>query len=145
MPGWQAVGCDRMNLRDDFERLYDRLAPGLYRYAVMMLVDPAGAEDAVQQVFVKCATGRLDASLVHSPEGYLWIAIRNECWRILKRRGSRKETGLEPAHLLEAPSSSPPDEEERCALEQALRRLPVEQREVLHLKVYEEMTFQQIA
>ncbi len=29
-----------MNPRDDLERAYDALAPGLYRYALMVLADP---------------------------------------------------------------------------------------------------------
>jgi RNA polymerase sigma-70 factor, ECF subfamily len=134
-----------MNPPDDFERLYDTLAPRLYRYALMLLTDPSGAEDAVQQVFARYATGRLDMSCVHSVEGYLRTAVRNECWRMLKRRSTRRETGLESAQILVATASASPDEAERQALEQALCQLPVEQREVVHLKAYEEMTLQQIA
>ncbi len=134
-----------MNPQDDLERVYDALAPTLYRYALMILADPSGAEDAVQQAFIKYARARPGAGGVKHPAGYLRIAARNECRRILKRRGTRRETGLESAQLLEAASTPPPDADERRALEGALRRLPAEQREVVHLKVYEGLTFQQIA
>ena len=134
-----------MDAQDDFERLYDALAPRLYRYALMLLVDPAGAEDAVQQAFVKYATGRQGRFPVDNSEGYLRIAVRNECWRLLKRRGHRKEIALESARLLEAVEAPLADEDERRGVEQALRSLPPEQREVVHLKVYEGMTFQRIA
>jgi RNA polymerase sigma-70 factor, ECF subfamily len=138
-------GCDLMNPRDNLERVYDASAPKLYRYALMILADPAAAEDAVQQAFVKYARGRSGACAIEHLEGYLRIAVRNECRRILKRKGSRREIGLESAPLLEAASTPLPDEDERRALEQALRQLPAEQREVVHMKVYEDMTFQRIA
>jgi RNA polymerase sigma-70 factor (ECF subfamily) len=134
-----------MNSQDDLERVYDALAPRLYRYALMILTDPAAAEDAVQQAFIKYARARPGGGGVEHPAGYLRIAVRNECRRILKRRGSRRETGLESAQLLEAASTPAPDEDERRALERALRRLPPEQREVVYLKLYEDLTFQQIA
>lgn len=47
--------------------------------------------------------------------------------------------------LLEAVDSTTDDPDSRLALEQALRLLPPEQREVIHLKVYEGLTFQEIA
>lgn len=41
--------------------------------------------------------------------------------------------------------SGPVDEDEKNALETVLRQLPLEQREVVHLKVYDGWTFQRIA
>ncbi len=50
----------RTPLRDDLPgllgRLYDEHAAGLYRYALMMLADPAGAEDVVQEAFTSMLT-----------------------------------------------------------------------------------------
>jgi RNA polymerase sigma-70 factor (ECF subfamily) len=46
---------------------------------------------------------------------------------------------------LPAPADPPPSDALRGALEQALKSLGPEQREVVHLKVYEKMTFPQIA
>ncbi len=134
-----------MDPRDDLERVYDALAPKLYRYALMILADPAGAEDAVQQAFIKYARLRQDRRPVEHLDGYLRIAVRNECRRILERKGRRRETTLEAAGLLEAAPGVQADPEERQALERALQLLPAEQRQVLHMKVYEDMTFQQIA
>jgi DNA-directed RNA polymerase specialized sigma24 family protein len=37
--------------RAEVGRLYDRYGAALYRYALMLLADPAAAEDAIQQVF----------------------------------------------------------------------------------------------
>jgi RNA polymerase sigma-70 factor, ECF subfamily len=126
-------------------RLYDTHGASLYRYAVMLLADAAAAEDAVQQVFA--ALLRPSGTAVPDIEDaarYLRRAIRNECYSMLRRRRTRAETDGE-ARLLEliAGESAPPDE--RIALEHALRTLPTEQREVVHLHTFEGLTFQEIA
>jgi RNA polymerase sigma-70 factor (ECF subfamily) len=121
----------------DVGRLYDQYGASLYRYALMILADPAGAEDAIQQVFLRLLTERRD---IAQEEHYLRRAVRNECYSAL-RRGARN-TGDTP--LLEAvsPDSRP---EERLTLEAAIRELPADQREVLHLHSFEGRTFQEIA
>ncbi len=109
----------------------------LYRYALMILADPAGAEDAIQQVF---ATLLAQPRTIEAEEHYLRRAVRNECYSALRRRVRQ---GIE-APLLEAagPEGRP---EERIALEAAIRALPADQREVLHLHVFEGRTLQEVA
>jgi RNA polymerase sigma-70 factor (ECF subfamily) len=127
---------------DRIAGLYDRLGGSLYRYALMILADPSGAADAVQQVFV-AVLGRRGVELEFE-ERYLRRAVRNECYSALGRRRGDFVTGAEES-LLEAVPASRDRPEERLALEQAIRELPAKQREVLHLKVYEGLTFQEIA
>ena len=63
--------------------LYDRFAAGLYRYALMVLADPAAASDAVQEVFA----GIIDRlPRIDDAEHYLRRAVRNECYSTLRRR-----------------------------------------------------------
>jgi RNA polymerase sigma-70 factor, ECF subfamily len=126
-------------------RLYDLYGPSLYRYAVMLLASTADAEDAIQQVFAALLKG----PAIENDAGYLRRAVRNECYSVLRRRRTRAVVALsddvaESARLLESKGEEThPDE--RIALERALRALPAEQREVVHLHVYEGMTFQQVA
>jgi RNA polymerase sigma-70 factor (ECF subfamily) len=126
---------------------YDAHAGGLYRYAVMLLADPAGAEDAVQQAFMKLARMGRRAEAIESCAGYLRTAVRNECWRLIqKRRRWPRVVGIAAARpLIEPMHGGDVDAEERAQVEAALRRLPPEQREVIHMKLYEGHTFQQIA
>ena len=68
-------------------------------------------------------------------------AVRNAAYSLLRQRRTARaaaELILEPV----VPGCSPA---EQAALEQALRALPPEQREVVHLHVYEGMTFQEVA
>jgi RNA polymerase sigma-70 factor (ECF subfamily) len=120
-------------------RLYDEHGPSLFRYALMLLADHAAAEDAVQQVFaaVMRQPGTLDKA-AH----YLRRAVRNECYSALRRGVSQP--------VLDTPVLEPvaPDTvniDERLALERAIVTLPPEQREVIHLHVFEGMTFQEVA
>src|SRR5712675_1133302 len=121
-------------------RLYDRHGAGLYRYASMVLADPAGAADVIQIVFVALLRRR---SAPEFDERYLRRAVRNECFSALRKRQRDVLAGALP--LLEAVDAAGDRPDERLAIEQALRELPPDQREVVHLKVFEGMTFQEIA
>ena len=125
---------------------YDACADGLFRYATMLLADPAAAEDAVHQVFAKLAAmGERRVAEIETVKAYLRRAVRNECYRLLKRRSRRKVTDLLPLLETAAPDEPAYGQELREALERALRALPPKQREVVHMKVYEKGTFRQIA
>ena len=122
-------------------RLYDRFSGVLYRYALMILADPAGAADAVQQVFVALLGGTGGA--MDDEERYLRSAVRNACYSTLRQRRPNVSSASDTP-LLEAVAAR--DQlDERIAIEQAMRALPAEQREVVHLKVFEGWTFQEIA
>ncbi len=126
---------------EDLAGLYDRLAPSLFRYASMILADQSRAEDAVHEVFT--AVARRGLSDVRSPEGYLRQAVRHACYRFLRDRSGSATEGSELALEVVDGTHAPPDE--RLALAQALRTLPPDQREVVHLKVFEGETLQAIA
>ena len=130
--------------RDAVASAYRTHAGALYRYAVMLTTDPAAAEDAIQQVFVKLTAGRNLALAAASEGAYLRRAVRNECYRILNQR-RREQAVLNGKAMLAPAGLGPADPQEQAMLEQALRRLPPDQREVIHMKIYEELTFQQIA
>ena len=127
-------------------RLYDLYGPSLYKYAAMLLANASDAEDVIHQVF----TAVLRQPAIAHDAAYLRRAVRNECYSSLRRRQKRPLVALSDdgdcvaAHFLEAASEGAgPDD--RLALERALRLLPADQREVVHLHVYEGMTFHQIA
>ena len=126
----------------DLQAAYSRLAPSLFRFALMLLANHHEAEDAVQQVFITLA-GR-GISRIDSLDRYLRASVRNECYSMLSRRRDQ------PAHvnglpLLEALPATQDRTHDRLVLEQGLRALPPEQREAIHLKVFEGHSFQEIA
>jgi RNA polymerase sigma-70 factor, ECF subfamily len=121
-------------------RLYDRLAASLFRYAAMLLANRHDAEDVVHRVFVRLmARGLGDIETV---DGYARRAIRNECLNVITRT---RERVSDPAPLLEAVPAGAGSPDDRLVIEEVLRELPADQREVVHLKVYEGWTFAEIA
>ncbi|HLK60974.1 MAG TPA: RNA polymerase sigma factor, partial [Chthonomonadaceae bacterium] len=117
--------------------LYDHYAAALYRVLTAILGTTADAEDALQEVFVRLAQGR--ANRVQNLRPYLFAAARHEACNILRRK--RRERPLE-----EAERPAPPvDTTQAGEMQRLLLRLPLEQREVIAMKVYEEMTFAEIA
>ena len=124
------------------ESLYNRWGPDLYRYALMILADPGGAEDAMHQVFAKLVRMK-QLPAAGSWEKYLRTAVRNECFRLLPTRPAAGLDAVQP--FLETRDAAPMDDDERAMVEKALRRLTPDQREVVHLKIYEGRTFQDIA
>ena len=121
--------------------LYDRHAAGLYRYAVIILADRDAAGDAVQQVFTRLVDRR-DRPEIEAH--YLRRAIRNECFSMLRDR-RRKPQAADSHEILEALTAPDDVPEERLAVQAALLALRADQREVVHLKVFEGLTFQEIA
>ncbi|MGE3842506.1 MAG: RNA polymerase sigma factor [Vicinamibacterales bacterium] len=126
-------------MADWIGRVYDQYAAVLYRYAVMLLGSSDGASDAVHEVFLALLQRR--NKRIDELSAYLRVAVRNRCYSQL-RNGRRSVDNDRP--LLE-PVSTETDPSLRLVFEAELRLLPPEQREVLHLKVFEGWTFQEIA
>jgi RNA polymerase sigma-70 factor (ECF subfamily) len=136
-----------MGRRDDatsdwIAQLYDRHAAGLYRYALMVLANREEAADAVHQVFTRLIDGRSDRP--EAEQNYLKRAVRNECFSILRGR-QRERVLVDSQPLLDVVHAADDRIDDRLMIERALRELPPEQREVVHLKIFEGMTFQDIA
>ena len=124
------------------ESVYDELGPGLYRHALVILADSALAEDAVQQTFARLLErGRFVD--IASAKGFLHAVLRHESYRLLKQA---RHPDSPPAgdDLLAATDETTEAREERKQLETALRQLPAEQREVIYLKLWEQLTFARI-
>lgn len=120
--------------RGTVRRLYEELGPALTAYARSLAGDEG--EDAVQQVFTRLLSGDVAAPAEARP--YLFRAVRNAA--LNSRRGMRAAIATEP--VFEAPEGM---EEEREALEQALSSLPEEQREIVVMRVWGGMTFEEAA
>lgn len=126
--------------------VYDRYAQPLFRYAFAVAGSKEDAEDAVQEVFIRLARSPGRLSRVGDLKSYLFSSTRNAAYDILRarRRGGRLSDALELQLNIET-QHSPEMSSEQSTLCLAMAGLPLEQREVLVLKVFEEMTFREIA
>ena len=127
-----------------FCALYDRLAGRLYRVAVRLLDCREDAEDAVQEVFASLVRSRDRLRQVRDLDAYLFASLRRAAARLAVRR-ARLPTASD-AGLPEAVAR--PDRQGEGGLPddlcRALGALPVEQREVIALKIDGELTFAEI-
>jgi RNA polymerase sigma factor (sigma-70 family) len=129
-----------------FVALYDRFAVRMYRTAVRILGSREDAEDVVQDVFLAAVRSRERLGDVRDLTAYLFAALHRAAGRCALRR--MRAPSLSTAALDEATAPvvcGPSESLNRQRLEQAIRALPDEQREVLTLKIDGELTFAQIA
>ena len=129
------------------EELYDQFGPSLFRYAFALLSSAEDAEDAVQEVFVRVARESKRLAKVRNPKTYLFAATRNAAYSVLRSRQRKQELqdAIQGDVQSRSESGGPDGVAECAALGEAFEKLPTEQREVLVLKVFEQMTFREIA
>jgi RNA polymerase sigma-70 factor, ECF subfamily len=105
----------------------------------------ADAEDVVQDAFVRF--WRHQRHLGGDPRALLITSIRRSAIDLARsndRRAIREEVNAAGSERYFEPVSAGADERTQL-IEAALRRLPAPQREVLSLKIWGELTFEQIA
>jgi RNA polymerase sigma-70 factor (ECF subfamily) len=128
-----------MGVRDaQIEKLYEELGPVLLAYARSIVLDLETAEDALHHVFLKLMAS---GDLPKEPRPYLFRAVRNTCFNV--RRSAARQSGrpCDPPAFTAPPGLLDLLPE----LEAALRELPEEQREVVVLHVWGEMTIAEAA
>ena len=121
---------------------FRRLGPALHAHALAILADPAAAEDVVQDAFVRVWPRRERLTEHEQLDGYLFKAVRNLALDQQRRgvRAARRILSVTPAAPLAAADG--PDVER---IDEALRGLPPEQREVVVLRVHLGLSFAEVA
>lgn len=119
--------------------LYQRHGAALTAFACSRGLDFASAQDAVQQVFLKLLESPSGA--IRTPAPYLYRAVCNALVNF--RRDRRRETELPDDDLWLTHRTA--SREEILSVQQALRELPDEQRDVVFLKIWGGLTLQEIA
>ena len=122
---------------------YDEHHVGVYNYLRMLLGNQADADDAFQATFANLLRRDGELESVRHPKAYLYRAARNAAISLM-RKNRAAPMGGDALEGLAAPEPAVPSEV-TAMLDQAMAQLPPIQREVIMLKVYDQMTFREIA
>jgi RNA polymerase sigma-70 factor (ECF subfamily) len=128
---------------DNWKTCFSQLAPGLVLFARQWTRSAADAEDVVQEAFVKF--WRRNHNIAN--RGLLYATVRSIALDFLRRdrrRARRESTAMSDVDQAVEPAFHVEDDSQR-ALVAAIDLLPAEQREVLTLKIWSELTFAEIA
>lgn len=146
-PSEQAI--QRALAADDpaaLELLWQRYSGMLQAYLIGLTGSHTEGEDMLQELFVQIARRRHKLRAARNLQAYLFAMARNLA-RSFARRPARREQPVAPADLglVPAPEAATANGAEMAAaLARALGGLPPEQRTVVLLKVYRELTFEEI-
>jgi RNA polymerase sigma-70 factor (ECF subfamily) len=124
--------------------LYDAFSSRLHGYARALVRAEVDADEALQETFLGLLRNRKRLDAVADPLAYLFRAVRNAALAArerARRRGIALDAIAEP-FLVARTAERAHEQDEVNAL---LAALPDEQREVVVLRVYAEMTFEEIA
>lgn len=124
-------------------KLYDLTAERLIRYARTLTRNLSDAEDALQAAM--CRVSQYPEQLARSefPWAYFLKIVRNETLKVIQRRVTLKSKESAEVWSIDDPGLE--RAENAACVRAALQRLPAEQAEVVVLKIWEAMTFAEIA
>jgi RNA polymerase sigma-70 factor (ECF subfamily) len=132
----------------NLERLYDEHAQAVSAFLLNLLRDEADARDVLQELFIKLARQLRMLENIQDPRGYLLRLSHNLAIDLIRRRAAQdkhREAFAEDRCAFFAAPADPDELEFAKQLAGALGELPAEQRAVVHLKLWEKLTFEQIA
>lgn len=134
-----------------FTELYNTYVQTLYNYGKRFTADSDLIEDCIQDLFVELWHKKETLGDTDSPKHYLLKSLRNRLFRRFSQYQKFTSDGLEE-YDFEVELSyelSLIDEQaavqQRDQLQQALRQLTKRQREIIFLKFYENLSYEEIA
>lgn len=131
----------------ELERLYDSHAGGLFHYLVSFTKTEADARDLLQELFIKLARGAARED-VQSEKAWIYRLAHNLAVDWLRRRKVRWDAEEKLIGEMEGRHHAATDPDSLVLARhfaEAMKSLPDDQRMVMQLKLWENMTFEEIA
>ena len=127
--------------REVFRHLVERYQKRAVAHALAILFNRDDAEDAVQEAFIDAfrAIGTFDTARTFYP--WFYVLLRNRCYKMTARR--RLTESIDEAVLVDPQPGV--TNETRLALEKALHSLTREEREIIGLKYFSGLSYDELA
>jgi RNA polymerase sigma-70 factor (ECF subfamily) len=132
----------------ELQRLYDEHAQALFAFLLNFTRDENDTRDLLQEIFTRIARQPELLEPVRDQHPFLIRLAHNAAIDLMRRRGTRQkyyDQLAEEIPAVFAPAENPDETAFRESLSRALAELPPGQRAVVHLKLWENLTFEQIA
>lgn len=145
----------RIALYDDrkaYNEFFDYYYPRLIKFALLFVKNHAHAEEVVSEALIKIFNNRRKIARVNRIEGYIFITVKNQCLKFLKRNNHH----LSIVHSLEEEEDffiSTDDSPERqylhnefsMMLNKTIEQLPLKRRMIFRLVKEEGLKYRDVA
>lgn len=133
-----------------WQKLVKRYESNVYAYALRMTSNQADAMDLMQETFVSVCKNLHQFKGQSSFKTWLMSLAHYRCVDFFRRRKLERDEQQEPDNLVSfdeqtSPSRNFEDKRKKNELLSYLNQLPFEQKLVVEQKIYQQMTFEQIA
>lgn len=134
-----------------FVSLYNRYKDAVYAFCVKMLLNKELAQDVMQDTFLRVYENRERLMNTNSFKAWLFTIARNQCLNQLRRNNWQIPLDADmalPSHLTGAKSTPASDLEKSEKIQlvnRFLGELKADYREVIILREYQNMTYEEIA
>ena len=120
----------------------------LFRFALRIVNQVAEAEDVVQEVFIKLWNNRQQMDAVQNVEAWCFTATKNLSIDKLRSKHQRLQplkAGFDLHDQAATPFQAAAGQDVFDQVKKLMQNLPEKQREIMHLRDIEGMTYQEIA
>lgn len=130
---------------EEFTELYLPLRGAFYRVAFFILESEDDAMDAVQDLYLKLLSSPDALETVRNPKAYCITLMRNICLDRVRKASRRSESEVMEAVSDESPADERMSDRQRIKdICQKLSSLPERERTVLRMKVFEDLSYDEI-
>ena len=137
--------CDvAAGVADALDGIYAIAAKRMYVAALTVVGDRAAAEDVVSDSFIKIARFAKKYKRDGQPMAWILRIVRNTALDYLRKRRRRAEVSAEEILTLTDDGYSPERRESAIILEQALSSLNPDERRVIYMRYYLDMSVREI-
>jgi RNA polymerase sigma-70 factor (ECF subfamily) len=131
----------------NLEKILDSIGDKLFNYLTIKLSSPLDAEDVLQEVCYRLIRYKVRLRLIRNPSAYVFRIARNEAIRFLKnkKRNPDRYHSVEDLAKVIQDNLTGLENEAMNQLAEALTQIPEDQREVIILRFFEDLTLKEIA